>query len=142
VTSKLQALIAITLICITMAACNNNSQAKDETQEQIDKGNETARKIKTLDEAIRMSTTIVQTIPLADGGAYIVTDYGTWYLKETKSSRVSDVTVVPTSTSSKFSNQHLWALWQTETSKSQRLRKLVAELEEQESESDSEPEEE
>src|SRR5215813_2832713 len=69
----------------------------------------------TLDEVIKkVEISSLQVIPTADGGAYIITDYGVWRVKDDKAKKVIEDKIVSQSQSSSLDLQkgHLFALWQ------------------------------
>ncbi len=121
------ALLAVCIACGNQAETNNSNspQAASAQEEKSDpfedyrkEQEERARHIQTLDEAIRESLRdSVQVVPVVGGGAYVVTQYGVWLLKDSSAYRVTSNPVSSLNSGGptvKPKANDFWALWQTE----------------------------
>lgn len=88
-------LFVLILLAIVLSACSDaqttNQNQNTSSAKESGKEKEKPPIPQTLDEALNHSIgSDIKATPLSDGGAYVVTEYGVWYLKEGVAKRVTE----------------------------------------------------
>ena len=137
-------LLAVCIACGNQAEINNNStktangqeEKSDPFEDYRKEQEERARHIQTLDEAIRESLRddSIQIVPIAGGGAYVLTQYGVWFLKDSSAYRVTSNPVSSLNSGGptvKPKAKDLGTLWLTESGNLMRAKRKVRDYESQ-----------